>query len=122
MARRKKKIVRTDKTYKRKKRKVILTEEVPKTETESQEQEAQPTEWIVAPAGPCPAILEGLDDDSIMSWVMKIKMTGNHTVQSCCYWIRDFYDIHGEEHRLVRDWIVHNSSWLHLPYMPPINT
>lgn len=91
------KLTQTGAKPSRKTRKVILTDEQKAKRKEEDQKLAESlknvTSYIIAPAGKPPYDLEGTDMQSIEDWVSKIKGTGNHTVQSCQYWVRYFYDM-----------------------------
>jgi hypothetical protein len=76
--------------------------------------------YTVTPAGIPPYDLEGDDLESIKDWVLKIKSTGNHTVQSCQYWVRYFYDPSSqkEKWKQVREVIEKNHKLFDLPNLP----
>ena len=90
------KVTRTGAKPTRKQRKVILSdEEKAKRRAEDErlaEQLRNVTSYITTPAGTPPYGLEGDDYESVKDWVSKIKTTGNHSVQSCQYWVKYFYD------------------------------
>ena len=102
-------------SYKPKKRRVIKTD---KKKSIERTPVSTNTHFITTPAGYCPVRLDSMEPEDITLWVEDIKKLGNHTVQSCCYWIRDFYDINGPDYRQVRDWIYENSSTLGLRSFP----
>ena len=70
--------------------------------------------WVLTPKGRCPVTLEGKAPIDIDRWVAEVKKTGNHTVQSVCYWIRDFYEIFSDDYYDVREYIHTNHKDLDL--------
>ena len=77
---------------------------------------------IIIPAGAPPYDLEGDDLESIGSWVSNIKKTGAHTVQSCQYWVKYFYDPSDRDQKPqwldVRKKILDNHKELGIPNLP----
>ena len=112
----KRKITRTGAKPTRKTRKVILSDEQKVKRREEDQAMADRlnniTTWIIAPAGKPPYDLEGNDYDSVRDWVLKIKELGNHTVQSCSYWVRYFYDMNmqKEDYKKVTQIIKENAK------------
>ena len=96
MARIRRKVTRTGAKPKKKTKKIVLTEaEQAKRRAEDEalaRQLKNVTNWIIAPAGVPKYELEGDDYDSVKDWVEKIKKTGAHSVQSCQYWVKYFFD------------------------------
>ena len=77
--------------------------------------------WIVAPAGAPPHDLEGDDLDSVAEWVSKLKANdGGHTVQSCQYWVKYFFDPfqQKEQWKAVRKLIEDNHETFGIPNLP----
>lgn len=78
---------------------------------------------IIIPAGIPPYDLEGDDIEAIGDWVAKIKGTGAHTVQSCQYWVKYFYDPSDRDQKPqwldVRKKILDNHKELGIPNFPP---
>ena len=58
---------------------------------------------ISIPSGACPAILEGMDRDSIRNWMIEITKTkpDAHTYQASVYkyWVRDFHESYSQEYK-----------------------
>ena len=77
---------------------------------------------IIAGAGRPPYDLEGDDIDSIREWVSNIKKTGPHTVQSCQFWVKYFYDPSDRDQKPqwleVRKKILDNYKEFGLPNIP----
>ena len=77
---------------------------------------------IIIPAGVPPSDLEADDLESITNWVTDIKKTGHHTVQSCQYWVKYFYDPSDRDQKPqwleVRKNILDNHKQLGLPNIP----
>jgi len=97
MGRIRRKITRTGAKPRKRQRKVVeLTDEQKARQRAQDELLAQRlrnrVSHTIVPAGAPPYDLEGDDIESIGNWVSKIKKTGNHTVQSCQYWVKYFYD------------------------------
>ena len=118
------KVTRTGAKPTRRQRKVVLTdEEKAKRRAEDERLAAQlrnVVSYITTPAGIPPYDLEGDDYDSIRDWVGKIKTTGNHSVQSCQYWVKYFYDPfqQKDQWRAVRKSIEDNHQELGIPHFP----
>lgn len=110
------KLTRTGAKPSKRTRKVILSDEQKAKRKQDDQALADKlnniTSWIVAPAGKPPYDLEGNDYDSVRDWVLKIRQLGNHTVQSCTYWVRYFYDINfqREDYNKVKQIIKENAS------------
>ena len=102
----------------------VLSEEQKQKKREEDARLAQSlknvTHYITTPAGLPPYDLEGEDYESVRDWVSKIKTTGNHTVQSCQFWVKYFYDPFQEKEkwRAVRNLIEERHSDLSLPHFP----
>jgi hypothetical protein len=97
MARIRRKITKTGAQPRKRERKVVeLTDaQIEKKRREDEalaKQLSSVVHHIIAPAGIPPYDLEGDDLESIKAWVEQIKKTGPHTVQSCQYWVKYFYD------------------------------
>lgn len=100
MARIRRKVAKTGAQPRKRERKIKL--KVEETSEDSEKKLAQDQElsrqlskiiqYTVIPAGVPPYDLEGDDIVSIKDWIQQIKSTGNHTVQSCQYWVSYFYD------------------------------
>ena len=120
------KVTRTGAKPTRKQRKVVLTDEQKAKRRAEDEKLAEQlknvTSYIVTPAGTPPYDLEGDDVESIRDWVEKIKTTGHHSVQSCQYWVKYFYDPfrQKEQWRAVRKTIEDNFKEFGLPHFPPV--
>lgn len=76
--------------------------------------------FLLAPAGLCPYPLAGTSEVAVKDWVIgvlsfKNKSGSKHTVQSITYWIRDFYSIFSEEHKVVSNHIINLKEELSLP-------
>ena len=125
MARIRRKVTRTGAKPTRKTKKIILTDEEKAKRKAADEALAKQlknvTSYITTPAGEPPYDLEGDDIQSVTDWVAKIKTTGNHSVQSCQYWVRYFYDIseQKEQWKAVRQMILDNHEAFGLPNFPP---
>lgn len=122
MARIRRKITKTGAQPRKRERKVVeLTDS--QLEKQRRDDEALAKQLrsvvhhIVAPAGIPPYELEGDDIESIRTWVEQIKKTGPHTVQSCQYWVKYFYDFatQKEQWRDVRQKILDNHVAWNLP-------
>ena len=68
--------------------------------------------YILTPAGKCPFVLHGSDEEAIIMWLSEFKTHSstykNHTVQSLTYWVRDFYSIFSEEYKEAESYIISN--------------
>ena len=121
------KVTRTGAKPTRKQRKVILSdEEKAKRRAEDEalaKQLRNVKSYIIAPAGTPPSDLEGDDLESVRDWVNKIKSTDNHSVQSCQYWVKYFYDPfqQKEQWKAVRALIKENHQEFGIPDIPPPN-
>ena len=119
------KVTRTGAKPTRKQRKIVRTEEqIAKQRAEDEalaRQLKNVVSYIIAPAGAPPYDLEGDDYESIKNWVGKIKTTGHHSVQSCQYWVKYFYDPfqQKDQWKSVRSSIKENCQDLGLPDFPP---
>ena len=126
MARIRRKVTRTG-THRKKTKKVVLTDQqIANRRAEDAalgEQLKKVTQYIVIAAGTPPHDLEGDDLESVKEWVSKLKSTGvNHTVQSCQFWVKYYYDPFLEKDlwRHVRKLILDNHEILGLPNLPPL--
>ena len=123
MARIRRKVTRTG-THRKKQKKIVLTDAQRAKRKEEDARMAQELKgvphYITTPAGSPPYDLEGEDLDSIREWVTKLKTTGQHTVQSCQYWVRYFYDpfLEKEKYRAVRNLLEENHQDLGLAHFP----
>jgi len=65
------------------------------------------TQFLLTPSGKCPVPLFGNDKEAITVWVRQFHNTTTkgalHTRQSIEYWLRDFFSIHSEEHKVAVD-------------------
>lgn len=64
---------------------------------------------IITPRGKCPVPLLSTDKDAVRVWLKNlqaIKFNGRQTVQSISYWIRDFYSVFSEEHKIVKQHVI----------------
>ena len=100
--------IRKPRVRKRKTKEQIRDEA--KSQMNSPQNNFKSTTWIIAPSGKCPVFLDGNSPEEIDQWVEKVKKTGNHTVQSICYWVRDFYESFSQENKDIRKYIEDNSS------------
>ena len=75
---------------------------------------------IIVPAGVPPYDLEGDDLESISTWVANLKKTGAHTVQSCQFWVKYFYDPFQQKQQWldVRKVILDNHKDFGIPNLP----
>jgi len=118
------KVTRTGAKPTRKQRKVILSDEEKAKRRAEDERLAQQlrnvTSYITTPAGTPPYDLEGDDYESVKDWVSKIKTTGNHSVQSCQYWVKYFYDPFQQktQWKAVRAMILENHEDFGIPNFP----
>ena len=118
------KVTRTGAKPTRKQRKIILSdEEKAKRRAEDEalaRQLKNVVSYITTPAGLPPYDLEGDDYESIRNWVGQIKTTGNHSVQSCQFWVKYFYDPfeQKEQWRAVRAIIKDKCQDLGIPDFP----
>ena len=119
------KVTRTGAKPTRKQRKITLSDEEKAKRRAEDEALAKRlrnvVSYITTPAGTPPYDLEGDDVESIRDWVQKIKSTGPHSVQSCQYWVKYFYDPfqQKEQWRSVRNTIEENFKEFGLPNFPP---
>ena len=124
MARIRRKVTRTGAKPTRKQRKIVLTDEQKAKRRAEDEALAKQlkniTSYITTPAGTPPYDLEGDDLESIRDWVSKIKTTGNHSVQSCQFWVKYFYDQFDQrdQWRAVRKVILDNHKDFGIPHFP----
>ena len=62
---------------------------------------------LAVPSGRCPHQLEGTDVESVRAWVKKLMSGKNPNVNYAksvfSYWIRDTYDINGNEYKAARN-------------------
>lgn len=125
MARIRRKITRTGAKPTRKVKKIILSdEEKAKRRAEDEALAAHlknVTSWIIAPAGKPTYDLEGDDLESVRDWVSKLKASDAHTVQSCQYWVKYFFDPfeQKEQWKSVRKIIADNYETFGIPNLPP---
>lgn len=66
------------------------------------------TKYILTPSGRCPVPLLEAKEESVSVWLknikgLKDKSSGEHTVQSASYWIRDFYGVFTEDYKKVKE-------------------
>ena len=126
MARIRRKITRTGAKPSKKTKKIILTEQEKAKRRADDEilarQLRNVQNWIIAPAGTPPYDLEGDDYDSVAAWVKKLKKTDAHTVQSCQYWVKYFYDPfqQKEQWKAVRKMIADNHETFGIPNIAPV--
>ena len=127
MGRIRRKVVRTGAKPRKRERKVVeLTEQQRAKRRAEDELLAQRlrnrVSHIIIPAGAPPYDLEGDDVESIGDWVSKIKGTGAHTVQSCQYWVKYFYDPSDRDQKPqwldVRKKILDNHKDFGIPHLP----
>ena len=63
------------------------------------------TQFLLTPSGKCPVPLFGNDKEAITVWARQFHNTTSngalHTQQSIEYWLRDFFSIHSEEHKIA---------------------
>ena len=127
MPRIRRKVTRTGAKPRKRERKVVeLTDEQKARRRAADEQLARQlrsrVSHTIIPAGTPPYDLEGDDLESITDWVGKIKTTGNHTVQSCQYWVKYFYDPSDRDQKPqwldVRKKILDNHKDLGIPNIP----
>ena len=125
MARIRRKITRTGAKPSRKTKKIILTDQEKAKRRAEDEALARKlknvTNWIIAPAGKPTYDLEGDDFESVKNWVAKLKASDAHSVQSCQYWVRYFYDPfeQKEQYKAVRKIIADNCEEFGIPNLPP---
>lgn len=125
MARIRRKVTRTGAKPTKKIKKIVLTEQEKakrKAEDEALARQLRNVKnWIVAPAGAPTYDLEGDDYDSVSTWVSKLKNNDPaHTVQSCQYWVKYFFDPfqQKEQWRAVRQMIEDNHEKFGIPNLP----
>ena len=127
MGRIRRKVTRTGAKPRKRQRKVVeLTDEQRARQRAQDELLAQRlrnrVSHTIIPAGAPPYDLEGDDLESIQDWVSKIKKTGNHTVQSCQYWVKYFYDPSDRDQKPqwldVRKKILDNHKDFGIPNLP----
>jgi hypothetical protein len=77
--------------------------------------------YVLTPAGKCPFILHGSDEEAVIMWLKEFKTHSstykNHTVQSLAYWIRDFYSIFSHEFKEAKSHLVSNGPEYGFPDM-----
>lgn len=60
---------------------------------------------VSIPSGKCPYRLEGVDKESVVDWIEKVRdsaPTGvTYRPSALRYWIRDTYDINGPEYKIA---------------------
>lgn len=76
--------------------------------------------YLLTPAGRCPYPLSGTSEVAVKDWItgvlsFKNKSGSRHTVQSITYWVRDFYSVFSEEHKIVSNRILELKEELMLP-------
>lgn len=76
--------------------------------------------YLLTPSGKCPYPLSGTSEVAVKDWItgvlsFKNKAGSRHTVQSITYWVRDFYSVFSEEHKIVSDRILELKEELMLP-------
>ena len=125
MARIRRKVTRTGAKPRKKTKKIVLTDEqIAKRRAEDEalaRQLRNVKNWIVAPAGVPPHELEGDDYESVADWVKKLKANNSgHTVQSCQYWVKYFYDPfqQKDQWKAVRKIIEDNHETFGIPNLP----
>ena len=127
MARIRRKVTRTGAKPSKKVKKIILSDEEKAKRRAEDEALAthlkSVTNWIIAPAGKPTYDLEGDDFESVKDWVLKLKASDSHTVQSCQYWVRYFYDPFGqkEQYKTVRQIIMDNHETFGIPNLSLIH-
>ena len=126
MARIRRKVTRTGAKPKKKTKKIVLTDEqIAKRRAEDEalgEQLSRVKQYTVIAAGLPPYDLEGDTLEDVSSWVSKLRTTKtNHTVQSCQFWVKYFFDPFNqkEQWKSVRKLILDNHEELGLPNLPP---
>lgn len=126
MARIRRKITRTGAKPKKKTKKIVLTDEqIAKRRAEDQalgEQLSRVKQYTVVAAGLPPYDLEGDTLEDVSAWVGKLRTTKvNHTVQSCQFWVKYFFDPFEQKDQwvAVRKLILDNHETLGLPNLPP---
>jgi len=127
MARIRRKVTRTGAKPKKKTKKIVLTDEqIAKRRAEDialGEQLSKVKQYIVIAAGLPPYELEGDTLEDVSNWVGKLRTTKtNHTVQSCQFWVKYFFDPfkQREQWKSVRKLILDNHEELGLPNLPPV--
>ena len=124
MARIRRKITRTGAKPAKKTKKIILTEQEKakrKAEDEALAKQLRNVKnWIIAPSGKPTFDLEGDDYESVAAWVGKLKKTDAHTVQSCQYWVKYFFDPfeQKDQWKAVRNMIEDNHETFGIPNLP----
>ena len=128
MARIRRKVTRTGAKPRKRQRRVRKTAEL--TEVQLARRRAQDelmaqrlrnrVQHIIIPAGVPPYDLEGDDLESIGQWIEKLKKTGHHTVQSCQWWVKYFYNQFDqkEQWKDVRRKILDNHKEFGIPNIP----
>ena len=126
MARIRRKITRTGAKPKKKTKKIVLTDEqIAKRRAEDialGEQLSRVKQYTVVAAGLPPYDLEGDTLEDVSAWVGKLRTTKvNHTVQSCQFWVKYFFDPFEQKDQwvAVRKLILDNHETLGLPNLPP---
>jgi hypothetical protein len=69
---------------------------------------------VATPAGTCPVKLKGIDADTVKNWAVDVIEAGrrqmrNFSFAAVKYFVREFYDIHGPEYKIVCN---HLNDWL----------
>ena len=113
--------------FKKKIKKIELTDlQIAKQRAEDQalgEQLSKIKQYTVIAAGEPPHDLEGDTLEDVAEWVSKLKKTKvNHTVQSCQFWVKYFFNPFDQkaQWKAVRALIVDNHEALGLPNLPPV--
>ena len=126
MARIRRKVTRTGAKPKKKTKKIVLTDEqIAKRRAEDLalgEQLSRVKQYTVVAAGLPPYDLEGDSLEDVSTWVGKLRTTKvNHTVQSCQFWVKYFFDPFKQKEQwvAVRKLILDNHEELGLPNLPP---
>ena len=126
MARIRRKVTKTG-AHKKKTKKIVLTDQqIAKRRADDAalgEQLSRVKQYTVIAAGLPPHDLEGDALEDVSNWVGKLRTTKtNHTVQSCQFWVKYFFDPFDQKEQwlAVRKLIVDNHETLGLPNLPPV--
>ena len=91
---------------------LVLKKEKEKEKTQKLAEKIKAAEHIIlTPAGKCPIPLLSTEEESVKVWLKNIstlKIKGKQTVQSVCYWLRDYYNVNSKEYADVKSIIKDN--------------
>lgn len=77
---------------------------------------SESTMRITTPAGRPPIALEGTLPEQIDDWALALTKDGRYTINALQYWVRYFYEIPSQEHKLICQYLKENGDRLGIPY------